>query len=465
MVKKKKDMGKSRTSRKKAACSPRCPIVGIGASAGGLEAFQDFFDNMPSNSGMAFVLVPHLAPEHKSMMVELLSKHTDMTISEAKDGTIVEKNKVYIIPPNKDMELFNQRIQLLKPKIVTIRHPIDRFFTSLAREQKDRAICIILSGTGTEGTIGLKEIKEEGGLVIVQDAKTSRYDGMPRSAISTGLVDYVLPVKNMPKILLKYIKTLPAPGLDEPSTILQTPYAPLEKIFMLIRNQRGNDFSLYKKTTILRRITKRMSIHGISKMDNYVTYLRSHPTEIEKLEKELMIGVTYFFREPKSFNYLKKAIIPKLFKQKEQDASIRIWVPGCSTGEEAYSIAILFQEYMDEKNKHLNVQIFGTDIDEDAIKKARAGIFPASIKDNVSSARLKRFFTKKKQAYKVNSDIREKVVFAVHNVVKNAPFSKLDIISCRNLLIYLESKLQSYLTKLFHYALNEEGYLTVGHSE
>jgi two-component system CheB/CheR fusion protein len=441
-------------------------IVGIGASAGGLEAFEEFFTHMPADSGMAFVLIPHLAPLHKSIMVDLLKRYTKMEIFEVKDGMEVKPNCVYIIPPNKDMSILHRKLQLLQPvESKGIRHPIDFFFRSLAAEKGEKAICIILSGTGTEGTLGLKDIKGEGGLVLVQEPKTSKYEGMPSSAISTGLADYVLPAKRMPEYLLRYVRGVYTKPPKPPEKPGEKVADPLQKIFILIRALTGHDFSLYKQNTIIRRIERRMTIHQIDSLSNYVTYLRTNPHEVETLSKDLLIRVTNFFRDPDAFEILTKKILPHIFKNKSYEQPIRIWVPGCTTGEEAYTIAIIIREHIQNVKGNFRVQIFGTDIDSEAIETARTGTYPDTIAVDISPERLRRYFVKEGSKYKIKDEIREMVVFAAHNLIKDPPFSKMDLISCRNVLIYMGSELQKRVIPLFHYALNPDGILFLGSSE
>jgi two-component system CheB/CheR fusion protein len=441
-------------------------IVGIGASAGGLEAFEEFFTHMPADSGMAFVLIPHLAPSHKSIMVDLLKRYTKMEIFEVKDGIEVKPNCVYVIPPNKDMSILHRKLQLLQPiESKGIRHPIDFFFRSLAADKGEKAICIILSGTGTEGTLGLKDIKGEGGLVLVQEPKTSRYEGMPSSAVATGLADYVLPAKKMPEHLLRYVRGVYTKHPKPPEKQAEKVADPLQKIFVVIRAHTGRDFSLYKQNTIIRRIERRMTIHQIDSLSNYVTYLRTNPDEAETLSKDLLIRVTNFFRDPNAFEIITKKVLPHIFKNKSYEQPIRIWVPGCSTGEEAYTIAIIVREHIQKMKGNFRVQIFGTDIDSEAVETARIGTYPDTIAVDISPERLSRFFVKEGSKYKIKDEIREIVVFAAHNLIKDPPFSKMDLISCRNVLIYMGSELQRRVIPLFHYALNPEGILFLGSSE
>jgi len=446
------------------------PIVGIGASAGGLAAFEAFFSSMPPlvEPGMAFVLVQHLAPDHKSMLTDLIRKYTRMEVFEVEDGMRVRPNCAYIIPPNCDMAFLNGALHLLEPTVPRGRRmPIDYFFRSLAQDQHERAICIVLSGTGSDGALGVRAIKGEGGLVIVQDPDSTEHDGMPCSAITTGMVDYVLPVEEMPRQLLDYVTHVFGKlRRATPTQMPKSDSAP-QKIFLLLRAQTGNDFSQYKPSTIYRRIERRMAIHQIEKIGDYVSHLQQSPAAVEDLFRDLLIGVTSFFRDPDAFAVLERQAIPRLFANKHPGAVIRIWVPCCSTGEEAYSIAILLHEYMVAQKLSHAVQVFATDIDKRAIAAARTGAFPASIAADISPERLARAFAIEADGatYRINKVIRNMLIFSEQNVIKDPPFSKLDLISCRNFLIYLSRDLQKKVVSLFRYALNPGGALFLGSSE
>lgn len=447
----------------------RFPIVGIGASAGGLAAFEAFFSGMPANidPGMAFVLVQHLAPDHKSILADLVKKYTRMQVYEVEDGMVVQPNCTYIIPPGCDMAFLNGALQLLEPSAPRgQRLPIDFFFRSLAQDQRERAICIVLSGTGSDGTLGVRAIKGEGGMVMVQIPDSTEYDGMPRSAIGTGLVDYEMQPAEMPAQLISYASHAfgKSPGVALPSP--KTDSA-LKKIFILLRNQTGHDFSLYKPSTINRRIERRLAVQNIETMEEYVKFLQHTPAEVKALFNDLLIGVTNFFRDPEAFKALEEQVIPKLFSGKSASATIRVWSPGCSTGEEAYSIAILLLERMETLKQTFAVQIFATDIDPQAIATARAGLYPASIVADISPERLARFFTIEPdgRTYRIHKGVRDMLVFSEQDVIKDPPFSKLDLISCRNLMIYMGADLQKKLIPLFHYALNQDGKLFLGTSE
>jgi len=450
--------------------STRFPVVGIGASAGGLAAFESFFSGMPAdkNPDMAFVLVQHLAPDHKSILTELIRRYTRMQVSEVTDGVVVQPNCAYIIPPNRDMAFLNGTLQLLEPSSPRgQRLPIDFFFRSLAQDQHERAICIVLSGTGSDGTLGMRAVKGEGGMVMVQNPESTEYDGMPRSAIATGMVDYILPAAEMAPHLIAYAAH--AFGKSTRSLALPLPKSEdaLKKIFILLCAQTGHDFSQYKRNTIKRRIERRMAVQQIVELSNYIRFLQQTPVEVEALFRDLLIGVTNFFRDPEVFAQLETTIVPRLFADKMPGTAVRIWICGCSTGEEAYSIAMLLQEQMDTLKRNYLLQIFATDMDNRAIDQARIGLYPASIAVDISPERLARFFTPKADgsAFRINKGIRDLLVFSEQDVIKDPPFSKLDLISCRNMLIYLNSDLQKKLIPLFHYALNPGGFLFLGTSE
>lgn len=446
------------------------PIVGIGASAGGLAAYETFFHNMPTgvNPGMAFVLVQHLDPDHKSMLTDLVRRCTAMSVFEVEDGMAVKPGCVYVIPPNREMALLNGSLQLLEPSVPRgHRLPVDFFFRSLAQDQHEQAICIVLSGMGSDGALGARAVKGEGGMVIAQDPETTEHGSMPRSAIATGMVDCVLPVDEMPRQLLDYVKHAFGKQSRAAPALAPKVDSALMKIFVLLRAQKGNDFSHYKLNTIYRRIERRMAIHRIKTLDEYVKYLQQTPAEVEELFRDLLIGVTNFFRDPEAFKALEQQAIPRLFADKHEGATIRIWSACCSTGEEAYSIAILLQEYMEAVKRNYVVQIFATDIDSRAVAAARAGVYPSSIASDVSPDRLTRFFTPEPDgsAYRINKGIRDMLIFSEQNVIKDPPFSRLDLISCRNFLIYLGRDIQKKLICLFHYALNSGGMLFLGNSE
>ena len=444
------------------------PVVGLGASAGGLAAVEAFFTHMPVDSGvaMAFVLVQHLSPDHKSLLTELVQRFTRMAVTEITDGISLEANHVYIIPPNKALELFHGQLHLMEPVTVHGIHlPIDAFFRSLARDQQERAICIVLSGAGSDGALGVRAVKEVGGLVMAQAPDSAEYSSMPQSAIATDLVDYVLPPEEMPDVLLSYLQQslthLRRPEEAMPGHLGEL----LQKIFILLRAQTRHDFSGYKLNTLRRRIERRMVIHRITSLKDYVHYLQQTPGEVQTLFHELLIGVTRFFRDPEAFEAVQREVIPHLFDTRLTDEAVRIWVPGCSTGEEAYSLAILISEYAQERYAGVRVSVFATDIDAAAIEKARAGTYPGNIAADVTPERLARYFTHDGNSYTVKRAIRDMVVFAEQDMLLDPPFSHLDLISCRNLLIYLGAELQKRVLPIFHYALNTQGFLFLGASE
>ena len=438
-------------------------VVGIGASAGGLEALQQFFCCVPSNSGLSFVVIQHLAPDYKSLMADILGKYTEMTVIQAQDGVLVEPNKVYLIPPKKNIAFRGGRL-LLKDYIQgLLNHPIDIFFHSLAEEKKEHSIAVVLSGTGSDGTNGIKAIKEKGGLTIVQSPVSAKFDGMPKSAISTGLVDYVLPPQDIAGEILHYSKyrTMIEPQQEE----LFTDEESFAHIYEVLKKARGIDFTHYKRTTVLRRLERRMVVTHSLNLAEYAKLLDHNPEEVNVLVKEILIGVTNFFRDPAFFEKLKeKALYPIVQNANEEDP-IRVWSAGCSTGEEAYSLAILFQEILEELRLKRDIKIFATDIDIQAIEQAGKGVFSESIIDDVSPDRLSKYFIKRGDQYCVNKDIRRMIIFAPHNMLSDPPFGKLDLISCRNVMIYFQPVLQRGLFAIFHSALKNGGYLFLGKSE
>lgn len=438
-------------------------IVGMGASAGGLEAFEQFFRRMPADSGMAFVLVQHLDPDHASLLTEILQRATTMPVVEATDHLIVAPDRVHVIPPNRDMAIFHGTLQLSVPDQPRgLRMPIDAFLRSLAEDRGEKAVGIILSGTGTDGTQGLRAILGAGGISLVQDPAGARYDGMPASAIRAGYATAVLAADAMPHALLAGIRRTARRREDR---LAPAAVGAMSRILMRLRTATGHDFSHYKKSTIGRRIERRMAQHDIEDIDVYARYVKENPAEIQTLFKELLINVTSFFRDAEAFVTLKREILPLLLRDKPEAYVLRIWVAGCATGEEAYSIAILLRELMDEREQAFTVQIYATDLDEDAISAARTGVYPPNIVQDVQPDRLHRFFLKDDAGYRVRKEIREMVVFAVQNVIKDPPFTRLDLLCCRNLMIYLEPELQNRLIPAFHYALKPGGILFLSPSE
>ncbi len=446
------------------------PVVGIGASAGGLAALEVFFSSMPVDidPGMAFVLVQHLAPDHKSILTEIIQRYTRMQVFEVEDGMVVQPNCTYIIPPNRDMAFLNGTLQLLEPSEPRgQRLPIDFFFRSLASDRHERAICVVLSGTGSDGTLGLRAIKGEGGMAMVQSPDTTEFDGMPSSAIATGMVDYELAPAEMPAQLIAYATHAFGPLTRQALVAAPRTESALKKIFTLLRAKVGHDFSQYKPNTIQRRIERRMAVHQVEAIDAYVKFLQQTPAELEALFRDLLIGVTNFFRDPSAFLALEQQAIPDIFKGKPAGEAVRVWCTGCSTGEEAYSIAMLLQERMEALRQTYQVQVFATDIDSRAIATARAGVYPASIASDISPERLARFFSPEADGsvYRIHKGIRDMLVFSEQDLIQDPPFSRLDLISCRNLLIYMGGALQKKLIPLFHYTLNPGGVLFLGTSE
>ncbi len=439
------------------------PIVAIGASAGGLEALENFFRNMPVKNGMAFVVIQHLDPDHTGVMPELLQRVTSMKVLQADNDLKPRPDHVYVIPPNKSLTLTKEGFQLSDPAQPRgLRLPIDIFFRSLANFTFEKGIAIILSGMGSDGSLGIKAIKEKNGLVLIQDPADAKFDGMPRSAMQSVNPDLIDTADNLPIRLIEHLKISPASRVSPDEN-----KSDLEKIIFLLKEKTRHDFSRYKKTTLYRRIERRQEVHKIRKIKDYVRFLMGNPVETEILFKELLIGVTNFFRDPDVWKKLREDILPGLIKRSSDGSIIRAWVAGCSTGEEAYSLAISFKEALEKSEalRTISLQIFATDIDHDAIEKARRGIFSPNIVMDVPHELIGSYFTSIGDGYRINNSIREMIVFAEQNVVMDPPFTKIDLLSCRNLLIYMEADLQKKLIALFHYALNPNGILLLGTSE
>ncbi len=457
----------SRFKPAKSAVTKSFPVVGIGASAGGLEAFTQLLSHLPAQTGMAFVLVQHLAPKHKSALPDLLARATRIPIAEVKDGMQVEPDHVYVIPPDTNMTISDAKLHLVRRAASEQHMPIDFFFRSLAEDLKTKAIGVILSGTAYDGTIGMKAIKAEGGITFAQDEKSAKYPDMPRHAVAAGCVDFILP----PEMIARELMSLGRHPYVIQSKALEIPdFLPegdneLNRIFLLLRKSSGVDFTYYKQTTVRRRINRRMALNKIESLKDYLRYLQENPAELDALYQDILIHVTGFFRDPELFDFLKKKVFPSITHDHPPDLSIRIWVPGCSTGEEVYSIAISLLEFLGESSLHVPIQIFATDISEQAVEKARAGVYLENIRAEVSPERLRRFFIKVDRGYQIGKSIREMCVFARQDVTKDPPFSKLDLISCRNLLIYLGPILQKKVISVFHYALKPGGTLILGSSE
>lgn len=444
------------------------PVVGIGASAGGLDACRKLVGALPAGNGMAFILVQHLDPTHESMMVDLLAGHTSMTVRQATDGMPIEREHLYVIPPGTYLSVANGTLHLSPPQA---RHgarlPFDFLLHSLAADCCARAICVILSGTGADGSLGLKAVTENGGLVIAQDPEEAGYDGMPRSAIMTGAVDLVLPVAKIPEALVTYDRRMALTRAQNGLHPQRTAQDWLPDIIDLLRTKTAHDFTLYKPGTLQRRIERRMAMAAIETdgTDRYVEILRGDTRELELLAKDLLINVTSFFRDPKVFDFLAEQIVPDLVRSRASDQPLRVWIAGCSTGEETYSLAMLFREQITAAGNNLKLQVFASDVDPDAVASAREGLYPETIEADVSPARLTRFFAKEDQGYRILPELRAAVVFTVQDVLADPPFSRLDLVSCRNLLIYLRPEAQAKVVSLFHFALREGGILLLGGSE
>lgn len=444
------------------------PIVGIGGSAGSFKALEQFFTHMHVDAGMAFVIVMHLDPQHSISVAELIQKFTAMPVAQAEDDMPVKPNHVYIIPPNKDLGIHKRKLLLLDPtKAKGHQMPVDYFLQSLAEDQWNNAVAIILSGMGADGETGVRMIKEKLGMAMAQDPDSADYDSMPKAALSTGLVDYVLPPEDMPANLVRYLSHPVLTDDTREQAISESKNSnAMQKILMLLRSHTGHDFSLYKKNTVTRRIDRRIAYNQLPDYLHYVTYLRENPHEIDVLFNELLIGVTKFFRDHQAFEALQENL-NRVLRKKKDDEPVRIWVPGCSTGEEAYSIAILVMEYFQSlKVKRLpKAQIFATDLDSAAIEHARLGVYYDNIVSDVSDERLERFFVKKANCFSIKKELREMVVFAQHNLIKDAPFTRLDLLCCRNVMIYLTTELQKKILPIFHYSLNPHGILFLGPAE
>ncbi len=444
--------------------SPGPTVVGIAGSAGALSALQAFFSALPDETGMAFVVVTHLSPEHESHMASLLQAHTQMNVIQVTRKLPVKANQVYVIPPSRNILITDSHVdveEFSKPR--SQRTPIDFFFRSLARSHRD-AVAIILSGGGTDGSVGVKDVKEEGGLLMVQDPEEAEYASMPNAAISTGLVDAVLPTRELADKLMQYVRHLPDLVTDFES-LGEHELGLVTSILSMVQRRTRHDFTQYKRSTILRRIRRRMLITTQPTLQAYLEFMRHHPGESLALLNDLLIGVTSFFRDHRAWEALAQGPIPMIFKHKDPAVAIRAWSVGCATGEEAYSLAMLFLEQANVLQENRTIQIFASDIDEDALARSREGLYPAAIEADVSPERLERFFERRNDHYQVRREVRDMVLFTPHSVLRDPPFSRQDLICCRNLLIYLQREVQQYVLDIFHYALNPAGYLFLGSSE
>lgn len=458
--------GSGRTTSKPSPPENGFPIVALGASAGGLEALEQFFQAMPADTGMAFVVIQHLAPDRKALMPELLQRMTTMKVRQAKDQTRITPDRVYVLPPNKEMSVLHGVLHLFEPTDERgHRLPIDSFFSSLARDRGAKAIGIILSGMGSDGTLGLRAIREHGGLTLAQAPDTAKFDSMPRSVIDAGLADRVSAPSGLPaalQSLVKHPRPLPAPAEAG------TPGPGIEKVLVLLRDRCGHDFSVYKTNTIRRRIERRMQIHRIDTLEIYLRYLRENTAELDLLFKELLIGVTSFFRDPEVWDRLKATLIPVLQARARDGTSFRAWVAGCSTGEEAYTLAMIIREALDTPDgpRPMNLQIFASDLNQDAIDTARRGHFPATAVQSLTPERRQRFFQEEKDGgFRIRTEIRGDLLFSVHSLITDPPFTRLDLVTCRNVLIYLTPEMQGRLVPLFHYSLRPGGLLLLGNAE
>lgn len=446
--------------------SNKFPIVCIGASAGGLEAMELFFRNVPENSGLGYVVIQHLDPTQKGLLPELLQRISNIPVYQVADRMTVKPNCVYVIPPNKSMSILKGVLHLFDlSDLRGLRLPIDIFLRSLADDQGEHGIGVILSGMGSDGSAGVRELKEKNGIVLVQEPSNAKYDSMPRNAINSVQVDIVAPVNELPIKLIALLKHMPKIDLNIEMEIKDQ--SSLDKIIIILRTQTGNDFSLYKKNTLYRRIERRMGVHKVHKITSYVQFLRENPKEVDILFKELLIGVTNFFRDKAVWEKLGETVIPTMLAKQQEGSIMRAWVAGCSTGEEAYSLAIVFKEMLERINPHsgITLQIFATDLDDEAIETARKGLFSNNITADVSPERIARFFSATDDGYRINTEIREMVVFAKHNIILHPPFTKIDILTCRNLLIYMDTELQKKLLGLFYYSINPEGFMVLGSAE
>jgi two-component system CheB/CheR fusion protein len=444
--------------------SPSLLIAGIGASAGALEALEAFFEDVPEDSGIAFIVVVHLSPDHSSNLPDLIGRRTSLPTAHAEDGEEVELDRIYVIPPDTELALMSGTLQLMPRTKEQPWLPIDSFFRTLAADAAERAIGVILSGTGTDGSLGLQAIKGQLGLTMAQSPESAAFPGMPQAAIDNGVVDYTGNPKALATELLDYASHYTRRRQNEDRLEEQFDRQ-MSKIFVILRQQVGHDFSAYKQSTIQRRLKRRLDVHKIDRLEEYVRYLQGTPREVELLFRDLIIGVTGFFREPEAFEALQKTVLPELVKNRDAEEPVRVWVPGCASGEEAYSIAIVMREFLEDRRISMPVNIFATDIDEDAIERARRGLFPAAVQQDVGERRTKRFFTRNGDNLEVVQSVRNMLVFSTQDVIKDPPFTRLDMLSCRNLMIYLKPEVQQKLIPLFHYSLKPQGYLLLGTSE
>ncbi|HYT20211.1 MAG TPA: chemotaxis protein CheB [Candidatus Polarisedimenticolia bacterium] len=472
MMQKSQGKSKRRGAAKARVSQPRqeadTTIVAIGASAGGIEALTDLMNYLPADTGMAFVLVQHLDPKHHSILTELLARKTMMNVTEVSDGLPIKPNHVYVIPPNATMSISDHTLHLGPREESRGAHmSVDHFMRSLAEQKGNRAIGVILSGSGSDGTLGMAEIQAHGGVTFAQDDATAKYDGMPRSAVVAGCVDYVLPPKGIAKELARIARHpyVVRNSLSGAAEAAPAPGPGLNTIFHVLRRATGVDFTHYRQTTILRRIQRRMVVHKIDKIETYAKFMQSKPAEITALYQDMLINVTSFFRGTRVFEALKATVFPAIQKNVGRERGIRVWTPGCASGEETYSVAMALLEFLGDRASQIPIQFFGTDVSESSVARARNGVYPENIQVDVSPERLRRFFIKVENGYRVSKTIRDMCIFAQHNVLSDPPFSRMDLICCRNVLIYLEPVLQGKVISVFHYALRPSGFLVLGTSE
>ena len=439
------------------------PVVAIGASSGGLQALSELLENLPNDLGMAYVIIQHLSPTHESILPELLSRRTTMKVHQVTNGIEIEKDNVYVIPPNTFMSVVDHVLTLSeRVRSTSGYHSIDFFLNALAPVYQTRAVAIILSGSGTDGTNGIESIKAYGGITFAQD-ESAAFSGMPKTASDSGFTDFVIPPKRIAEELTSIAKN--PGGIFTMNEQVQADETALRKIHVLLHNKTGVDFSYYKQTTIHRRIMRRMALNKFSDLSDYITFLRENAQEVDLLYKDFLISVTSFFRDPNVYEALSKKIFPALFANRKDDDALRIWTPACANGEEAYSLAICLFEFLKGKSSKAPIQIFGTDLNEAAIERARAGVYHKSALTNVSSQDLNRYFVKTDGRYQITKGIRDACIFAAHDLLKDPPFSRMDLISCQNVLIYLETNPQRKILQAFHYSLKSSGYLLLGKSE
>ena len=446
---------------------PDVPVVGLGASAGGLSALKTFLEHTPADSGVAYVVVMHLSPEYESHLSEVLSKHADIPVSQVEKDTALEPNHVYVIPPNRNLSTIDSHLRLMPlEEARRDRAPIDHFFRALSQSHDGRGVAVLLSGSGSDGSIGLGQVKEAGGLTVAQEPSEAEFPSMPQSAVSAGYVDLVLPVRQVPGEVLRHLNAEPGLTVSNKGKVSDGNRENFAKLLALLHTRAGHDFVPYKQSTLLRRVSRRMQLRSVNDLAAYLKLLRNDEGELKNLYRDLLISVTSFFRDAEAFETLEHEVVPELLKEKAAGKSVRVWSVGCATGEEAYSLAMLLLEGVRDLERPVDVQVFASDASERALAKAREGLYPETIADSVSSERLKRFFTQPSGGgYQVSKELREHVVFAQHNLLTDPPFAKLDLVVCRNLLIYLKHEVQEEVLELFYYALQPGGYLFLGTSE